>query len=110
MADDDFNDNLDLQDQIKLVPKPLYVHSAKKLLMAALWKYEHLTQACIEARKKQIAGCWVDEYPVFRQGEPIHELEEVLTAEQANMLVKMISDLREQVRRLQAEQHQKKAS
>lgn len=104
------SENLGLHDPLKLVPKPLYVHSMDNLLKAAGIKYEHLVQACIEARKKQVAGWWMDEHPVFRQGEPIHEMEEVLTAEQANMLVSMIKDLKQQLESYQQAEHQMKES
>ena len=41
-----------------------------------------------------VSGFYEDEAPVYSQGLPTHELQSVLTAEEANGLVSRITDLR----------------
>lgn len=45
-----------------------------------------------EAKKKQISGFYEEQYPSYEQGEPHHELQSLVTAEECNRLVDKIKE------------------
>lgn len=49
-----------------------------------------------ELKEQIVTGFWADEHPEFRQGLPVHEMEEVLTAEIANKLVEIIKECKDE--------------
>jgi DUF4097 and DUF4098 domain-containing protein YvlB len=55
-------------------------------------KIRELEQQLQEAKDRQISGFWADEHPQFRQGEPTHEMEELLDAETVNGIIKMFKE------------------
>lgn len=52
------------------------------------------------ARGKQVTGFYLEEHPQFRQGEPAHELEELVTAEDCTSMVRAITEMQAEVRAL----------
>lgn len=52
------------------------------------------------AHGKQVSGFYAEEHPQFRQGEPAHELEELVTAEDCTSMVRAIVSMQEDVRAL----------
>jgi hypothetical protein len=46
-----------------------------------------------DLEKRVVSGFWHDDYPSFRQGIPTHEVEEDLTAGQANSIVERLRKL-----------------
>lgn len=53
-----------------------------------------------ELKSQLISGFYANEIPVYSQGEPTHELQELLTAKEANGMVDRITKLREGLKKL----------
>ena len=51
---------------------------------------EELKREIKNLRSQLISGFYEEEFPQFRQGEPQHELESLVTAKEVNGLIKMI--------------------
>jgi hypothetical protein len=74
----------------KLPPSLAELHAANP------WLKELLDEK--DRQLKQVVSGWfLDEVPSFRQGPPMHELEETIDAEWCSAMVKKIVHLREQL-------------
>ena len=67
----------------------------KNDLLACADRIEHLQSELTELRQQVISGFYEDEFPSYAQGVPTHELQDVMTAAEANGLIKMIKKLRQ---------------
>jgi len=54
----------------------------------------------LAASGRQISGFYAEQTPTFRQGEPEHELEELVTAEDCTSMVTKIEELNKQIQQL----------
>ena len=70
------------------------IHAA---LCAKDKEIESLKAQLAEARGQMVSGFYGEEIPEYAQGAPTHELQEILTAEEANGLVKKIVELRKRL-------------
>ena len=68
--------------------------AAKRDLRELTAEVERLTTENERLRGACISVTYVEEYPMFRQGYPTHEMEELLNADVCTIIVRMIAILR----------------
>lgn len=83
-----------------------YIRGAHESLKGLMTVQQDLTRIAIEqcdlAKSRQIAGFYEEEVPQFEQGEPHHELQSLVTAEEVTGYVTKIKTLRDGLVRLRA--------
>jgi len=75
----------------------------KSQLKAAFKTISALQAELAEAKHKQVSGFYEEQYPHYKQGEPHHELQQLVTAEECNGLVSKIKTLRTALERVVTE-------
>lgn len=96
-------DGFNVTGDAKSIAKVKYLVETEELNDYLKLRIKKLEGQLTEAQASVVSGWFMDEVPSFRQGAPVHEMEEVITASDATAWISKIIELHSKITQLETE-------